>query len=185
MWVFLILAAIAALACLGLFQAIRLAREVGFSCSEVGLPACFFVAVLCAILCFAVASVVPPCIPPRHVRSPFNELQHLGLMMRLYVRDHDGRYPLTLEALYPDYLDTLDLLEWPTQRLVYVPPGVSEDMLRDDIVAYYWPPEKGGVVVLYASGRVEFVAVAPNGDLVNPRNGKVVRRAGDLATEDS
>ncbi|MGD2175486.1 MAG: hypothetical protein PVJ27_08790, partial [Candidatus Brocadiaceae bacterium] len=110
--------------------------------------------------------------------SETNNLHNLGLAMAMYTREHDGRYPPNLEALFPEgYLDDRDVLVSPVDgrsRVVYRHPSPSAP--AGEVVAYYPTHATDGANVLFADGSVRWLDSDESGNLVNPRTGGLVAR---------
>jgi len=98
--------------------------------------------------------------------SSLNNLQQIGLAMRLYSGDNNEKFPGSLEELVGSYVGSHRQFIDPEtgRRVEYVGQGRSEGEMRPDEVLAY-SPLADGANVLYADGHVAFVSgFTPPGD---------------------
>lgn len=106
-----------------------------------------------------------------------NNLKQLGLSCKLFASEHDGRFPDTLQALYPEYTPDVSIFrcpsatQEPTGTIDAVPPshyeivpGLTESSPKTTILIQEKNTENhvpAGRSVLYIDGHVEFVKSEP------------------------
>ena len=130
------------------------------------------------------AAVLGPSYGARVNRSAdacYASLHSISEAIQLYAVDHAGKFPDTLESLYPEYVRDVRTFRCPSSGItaaagatpeavaadlaagghvsyVYVGAGLDATATRDTVVAFDLPghdPHSGVVNVLFADGRVE------------------------------
>lgn len=88
--------------------------------------------------------------------SGLNNLKQIGLAMRIYAEDNNGRLPTSFEQMKNELGSERVTVE-PESGLpfVYLGNGLPLDALRSDSVLAYSPTDIKGRMVLFADGRVE------------------------------
>jgi hypothetical protein len=163
-------------ACVGLRLAWRSVRREGAPWSEVALPTAFFVLVLACIVAGLAVLLAWPYRPMDRV-SKYSILQQVGLCIAEYRADHDGAWPPTLQALYPNYLDVPGVLTtFPGEEIVYIPPRA--DAPPGQIVLHYFPRARQHGAVLLDNMRTLPVELDEEGRLVDPSTGAVLGEHG-------
>lgn len=146
------------------------------------LPTPVIILVVVLIGAILVAMMMPALSRARKSASKASQsadLHSVGLAISVYRRDQDGAFPPSIRDLSEGgYLDDRELLEWERQELVYR--RLDQDAPSTAVVAYYWPPLEGayGANVLFNDGVGQWVRLDEEGNLVNPRDGALIARAG-------
>ncbi len=99
-------------------------------------------------------------------------LRVLGLDIALYRNDHNGAFPPSLQALYPEYAETeAEFVSCRDgQLLSYTQP--APDAPGDTVVVYHWHGDLA--VTLLADGSVRAVEPSAKGDLADIHTGEFV-----------
>ena len=85
------------------------------------------------------------------------KLRRLGLMLVIYINDHNGKYPNSLEEIKP--YDKDEVLAWTLENVRYLGAGKNTAVSPQAVIAYdkTLRKEERGTTVLYNDGHTEFV----------------------------
>lgn len=108
-------------------------------------------------------------IPMLNLKAPraeatiaINQLQILFRACRAYAADHEGNFPPTLGALYPEYVPNLDLFfskeQGNRKRIVIYYPGLTEISPGGLPLLEYPVGYRGKRVIAHCGGHVKLVA---------------------------
>jgi len=87
-------------------------------------------------------------------------VKSLILACRAYASDSEGKFPASLEALYPDYVDSKELFLYDDghterARFLYYAGGIASDPFTSEIIIVSpHPSKKGKRIVGFADGHV-------------------------------
>lgn len=96
-----------------------------------------------------------------------NKLRNISLGLHAYAADHDGGFPASLEALYPDYVESQNLFDCPASKTAgnpaapdyeYVVSLTEQSPLKIVIAQDTGTNHRNGRNVLRVDGSLEWIA---------------------------
>ncbi len=129
-------------------------------------------AILLLIACFAILGIILGGVQYSGKLDASRLVKNVGivksliLVCRTYASEYEGKFPVSLDALYPDYVDTRELFSYDDGQ---VEPAKFLYFAGDSIIMIVSPhPSKGKRIVGFSDGHVDLICEEEYQVMISP-----------------